>query len=368
MASSTDLQQEFEALSKKYHEIEAVNRELSDKLTELYILYNISHILSTTFNINQILKSIFQLFKNSLHVDSAQLFLLEPLRKELQLNEKYGFSKLKSGKILIPDTKLVERIILTQNPLVMSDVTFTGLNDHLKGQNPYFTLAGFPLLTGEKQIIGTLSFFRSTNQNFMRSEFDFLKRISEEVATCIDRALLFRRTHESTILDELTGIYNRRHFNQTFQTEIKRAERYKRNLSILMIDIDDFKTINDTFGHLKGDEILRAITEIMKENLRKADILSRYGGEEFVVLLPETPLNNGVRVGNKLRKKVQKNFKTTNYQIDHHDVTISIGISNFPLDGYSPNKLLETADQRLYRAKSLGKNKTIALEETFEKA
>ena len=367
MEPFNNLQQEFEKLSQKYEEIRSVNQDLSGQLTELYILYNISHILSTTFEIKQILKSIFHLFEASLPVDSAYLFLLEPLRRELDLKEPFEFSKPESSEHLEPDNKLIERIILTRKPLIVTDIKLHVSQNSRDESNLSFTFAGFPLFADNKQIIGTLSFFRDAGHIIKKTEFDFLKRISEEVEICINRALLFHRTQESTIVDELTSIFNRRYFNRIFQREIKRAERYKRNLSILMIDIDDFKVINDTFGHLKGDDVLQATAQILKRNLRRADILFRYGGEEFVILLPETSLNNALRVGEKLRKAIQEHFAMTNYQINRHKITISIGISNFPMDGYSSEKLLEIADQHLYRAKSLGKNRTVAHEELLEK-
>ncbi|NOY79087.1 MAG: sensor domain-containing diguanylate cyclase [Calditrichaeota bacterium] len=360
MPSRNDLQHELEKLSQKYEEIRSVNQELAGQLRELYILYNISHILSTTFEIKQILRSIFHLFKDSLPVDSAHLFLLAPLQEELGLKESFGFSKLPSKIHLQPEPQLIERVAVTGSPLTITDIkTNTPSN---------FLFAGFPLFSEDEQIIGVLSFFRDTKRVLKKSEFDFLKRISDEVAVCINRALLFHRTRESTILDELTGIFNRRYFNKTFQREIKRAERYKRNLSVLMIDIDDFKVINDTFGHLKGDDVLQAIAAILKNNIRRTDILFRYGGEEFVILLPETPLNSAIRVGEKLRKAVQGHFNLTDYQISGQTITISIGISNFPMDGYSTEKLLAIADRHLYQAKSLGKNRTIAHEELLEKA
>lgn len=366
MAPHSDLQQEFKKLSQEYKEIRSVNQELSAQLSELYILYNISHILSTTFEIKQILRSIFHLFQTSLPVNSAHLFLLEPLQKELGLRESFGFSKLSPEIHSKPDMKLIERIIVTGDPLVVTDIQ---MDTPKQPDEPKSTLlfAGFPLFTDDKQIIGVLSFFRDSQHILKKSEFDFLQRISNEVAVCINRALLFYRTRESTILDELTGIFNRRYFNKAFQREIKRAERYKRNLSVLMIDIDDFKAVNDTFGHMKGDDVLQAIAQLLKQNIRKADVLFRYGGEEFVILLPETSLNNAIRVGEKLRKTIQAHFATNDYQLNKQKITISIGISNFPMDGYSPEKLLETADQRLYRAKSLGKNRTVAHEELLEK-
>ncbi len=355
-ATEPSLKRELDQLTEKYSEVEHVNRELSQKLTELFILYNISHILSTTFEIEEILTSIFSFFRESLDVDSVHLYLLESLKNRLNLYKTYGYSK-QGRKPLFPEPGLIERIIVSQEAIRLKKIHPPNAPEP---QTVSFSYAGFPLTTSDREVLGVLSFFRKEPNTISDNDFDFYSRIAQEVANCVERALVFYRTHESTIMDELTGIFNRRHFNQQFPVEVKRAERYKRNLSIMMIDIDDFKQINDTYGHLKGDEILRAIATIMKNNLRKADLLFRYGGEEFVVLLPETTVQNAFRVGEKLRKKVEEHFRSTDYQINDYRVTVSIGIANFPVDAYSGEKLLELADDRLYKAKDSGKNCTVA--------
>jgi len=358
------LKRELDDLTEKYVEIENVNRELSQKLTELFVLYNISHILSTTFEIEEILTAIFRFFRESLEAESVHLYLLDSLKDRLNLHKVFGYSK-QSKKPLFPEPGVLEKIIVSQNPLRLEKIHPASAPN---SEADTYSYAGFPLITGGREVLGVLSFFRKHPAVISQTDVDFFSRISQEVASCVERALVFYRTHESTIIDDLTGIFNRRYFNQQFPVEVKRAERYKRNLSVMMIDIDDFKQINDTYGHLKGDEILRAIAGIMKNNLRKADLLFRYGGEEFVVLLPETTVQNAYRVGEKLRKKVETHFRTTDYQIADYGVTVSIGIANFPVDAYSGEKVLQLADERLYQAKNSGKNKTVASEPSPQEA
>ena len=126
---------------------------------------------------------------------------------------------------------------------------------------------------------------------------------------------------------------------------------------MLMIDIDDFKLVNDTYGHITGDEILKELTKILKKNLRNSDILSRFGGEEFVALLPETNSQNAFLTGEKLRTEVENKLIIPE---DHKkNVTISIGVANYPVDAYSAEKLVDKADRRLYQAKNKGKNSTV---------
>jgi diguanylate cyclase (GGDEF)-like protein len=159
------------------------------------------------------------------------------------------------------------------------------------------------------------------------------------------------------ITDSLTGIYNRRHFFDVSETEIARAQRYQRPLAIIMLDIDLFKSVNDRFGHLIGDQILRNVADRVQNELRVNDVLGRYGGEEFAILLPETSLVDSELVAERLRASVE----SRPFQSDrgHIDITISLGVTC--LNGgrsVSVERLLDEADQALYAAKRAGRNCT----------
>ncbi len=168
------------------------------------------------------------------------------------------------------------------------------------------------------------------------------------------RALLYKQVQELSITDSLTGIFTRRHFLERFNEELQRSKKFSYFLSVLMIDIDHFKDFNDRFGHLVGDIIIKATSQSIRENIRQIDMLGRYGGEEFAVILPETDKKEALFVASRIREAV------FNKQIKAYDedlkVTISIGVSVFPDDGGSQELLIEKADQALYRAKDNGRN------------
>lgn len=155
--------------------------------------------------------------------------------------------------------------------------------------------------------------------------------------------------------DDKTGLYNMRFFDTILEHEIKRVERYKKDLSIVIIDADNFKQINDNYGHRQGDTVLLRIAKVIKENTRKSDVLARFGGEEFVILLPNTEVRKALRISERLRKKIM-----IDKELFRIGVTISIGISNFePNDNIAT--LFEKADKALLTAKREGKNRTVLL-------
>jgi diguanylate cyclase (GGDEF)-like protein len=156
----------------------------------------------------------------------------------------------------------------------------------------------------------------------------------------------------SAITDKLTGLYNRRYFDHFLDFEIKRSSRQNASLALLMIDIDNFKQINDTFGHLFGDKILNKLGDIVKSIIRETDLAARYGGEEFSIVMSNTGLEEAAEIAERMRKAIS----AYNFDIKELPTTVSIGIAVYPLDSTSLQDLISNADRALYRAKHEGKN------------
>lgn len=168
---------------------------------------------------------------------------------------------------------------------------------------------------------------------------------------------IFENMANSMIIDELTKVYNRRFFNDTIVREIERVKRYNMPLSLLMLDLDDFKKFNDTYGHLCGDRILMRVGALLKENCRNVDFPSRYGGEEFMVILPQTMAAGALRLGERIRERLgHVRFRTREGQ-PIFPVTISGGISTYGFEGTTAEDLINKADIALYHAKTDGKNR-----------
>ena len=165
---------------------------------------------------------------------------------------------------------------------------------------------------------------------------------------------IFQQTAESSIKDELTGLFNFRYFREALEKELKRAQRHGHEISLAMLDIDDFKAFNDRYGHLAGNEALKRTAQVIIDTLRVIDIPCRYGGEEFAVILPMTPKDGAFTVMDRVRTNLFKTAFRMNGKKEH--ITLSGGVAVYPSDGGSVDDLIAKADQALYRAKSTGKN------------
>ena len=166
---------------------------------------------------------------------------------------------------------------------------------------------------------------------------------------------MYSHTRYLSLTDALTGLYNRRHFDNTVEREFMRSKRYGGCLCISVIDIDFFKKINDTYGHLCGDYILKEVAYLIMDNFRKTDIVFRYGGEEFVVILTETTLENAKIPLERLRKRIEAYDFC--YENEHIKITISAGVSSNDVE--TVNEFLNYADKALYEAKNSGRNSVI---------
>jgi diguanylate cyclase (GGDEF)-like protein len=186
-----------------------------------------------------------------------------------------------------------------------------------------------------------------------------LKYTRESLKNLLDKqAQLTKELEKLANTDPLTGVWNRRYFLNLCEAEINRACRYNRLFSVLILDLDHFKKINDIYGHAVGDEVLIAMTIIVQNSLRKVDFLGRFGGEEFVVLLPETNLDMAVNVAERIRDSLEK----TVIPIEEKQVkiTASIGVSTYQLEDQKIDVVLQRADQALYQAKNQGRNRVVA--------
>lgn len=164
---------------------------------------------------------------------------------------------------------------------------------------------------------------------------------------------------ELTYLDGLTGVYNRRFFDDRLIVEINRAKRYNNPLSLAIFDIDFFKKFNDTYGHRAGDFVLSALAQFVKKQLRSQDIVCRYGGEEFVVIMPMTKGYDAAMVLSRLRSDLQNRYFYSEFDNRDFNILISVGVAEFPSDAQDQDSLIRAADEALYEAKHTGRNRVV---------
>lgn len=212
-----------------------------------------------------------------------------------------------------------------------------------------------PLISTGREL-GVLVLATKNRGAFPHEEIGTLESVADICATAIQNAIYFQQVEQLAYYDGLTSIFNRRWFERRIAEEIDRATRYTSTLSVIMIDIDHFKRVNDEFGHLLGDEVLRSVSQLFVQALRKLDVCCRYGGEEFSIILPETAGSKAVLVAEKLRKLV------ADYEFPGipRRITISAGVAAYPICGTTRDDLVGAADARLYAAKQAGRNRVVA--------
>ncbi len=209
---------------------------------------------------------------------------------------------------------------------------------------------------GHKHQIGTLAVgnFSKDKKPFTEEDGKLLKNLATILAFVVEEEEEKEELFKKAIKDELTQLYNRYYLEHEGKKEIERARRYKYPLSLIILDLDNFKQINDRFGHTQGDRVLRKFARIIMSNIRRSDIAVRYGGEEFIILLPYTHIEDA----EKIAERIRKTFESTKFRFDHEiaSITVSGGVATIE-DGEDLFDLIDKADKALYYAKKEGKNK-----------
>lgn len=338
---------------------------LFSRLLELHCLYQITAILSEKMDVDAAVKTLKRLFQFTFQLDHFALLLVEADTQELRFRNTFGLKPPLRMRFRL-DENIFGKVLRNGEPLYVPNIQthlllydFYPPLDQSRG-----SLICLPLrsnTTGEP--LGAFILYRTATDSFSSKEIDLFSKIGRQVACVLDKALLYQHTRALTVTDELTGIANRRYFNQRYEREFLRSERYNRALSVIMVDIDHFKNYNDTHGHLRGDEILRKVARVLEKNLRKADLVARFGGEEFIVLLPETDKARARNVAEKLRHRIETYSFPDGHSQPLGRVTISLGLASYPEDASSSRALLEVADRMLYLAKSMGRNQLGFVEE-----
>ncbi|MEI7999011.1 MAG: GGDEF domain-containing protein [Candidatus Omnitrophota bacterium] len=278
--------------------------------------------------------------KSRLEKEATQIFTLYEMTKDISrhFNEEEAFNLFKQ--------KLKENIVIEDCQLV-ADVGDDAMEKLIPSD--YFIFK----LKSKDENLGFLIYKGVPDKD--KEKFNIL---AHQFALALRRIKLYKDIERLAVTDGLTSVYTRRYFLERFEEEVKRAALKKIKLSFLMIDADHFKMINDQHGHLTGDCVLKEIGLIIKENIREIDIVGRYGGEEFCVVLPETELEGARLVAERIRIAAQerliKAYDTT------IKITLSIGVSSYPADGQQVEELIDKADWALYRAKTQGRNCVVA--------
>ena len=339
----------------------AKSRALEDaqhRAQELYALQNATAALLTTLDLERLLGQILDAAMSANpSADKGALHLIVPETGQLHIRAAQGYTdpRIRSFQPTSSDS-FTTKAVHQRRPLLINDVHMD-TSAHPAGDFPeahdISSMIIAPLILGEK-VLGAIVLGSFRRYAFTESNLRLLVSFAATATTAIQNARLHGEVQKQAVTDTLTGLYNRRGLFELGQREVMRSLRFQRPLTAILFDIDHFKHINDTYGHLVGDQILAGVSSQCLTELRQVDLLGRYGGDEFLALLPETELANAILVAERLREKVAELFFPAEDEIIK--VTLSAGVASL-IDQDTLDTLIERTDQALYRAKEGGKNR-----------
>jgi diguanylate cyclase (GGDEF)-like protein len=318
---------------------------------QLEAINTIARQTTALVQLDELLDTVCTLMLERFSVDQVAVLLADGDR--LYVSASYGkLTPVLSPGDLVSATGLAAKALSLGQTVLANDVATEP--DYVPGCKETLSEMCVPLIFfGEK--LGVMALDTARAQAFEESDVQPLESVADICAAAIANARHFERTQQLAYLDGLTGIFNRRFFEMRIREELERAQRYNTSLSVVMLDIDYFKKLNDEFGHLLGDEVLKQVSGIFQQQLRKGDVVCRYGGEEFALLLPQTTGENALEVAEKLRRTVE----AWHFPGVPRPVTISAGLADCPAFGKSRDDIVSAADAALYHAKLSGRNRVM---------
>lgn len=335
--------------------VEKVNNLLDKRLLETRITNEINSIVFNVHSVKECVESLLTTYRKILDFavgvfmtfreNQTQVFfeLAEPVNQAcFQEVQRFTFKTALSNHL-----KISEEIEMVVNG------DYGELTGTVSPEN-FFYLP----LKDKAQNIGFIGFYFRDRHKISDETRDLIGKTKEAVNLVVDNVHMYQKIRVISAIDPLTQIYNRRHFMEYFDTELSRCRRLNLQISVIMLDIDNFKMVNDTYNHLSGDLVLKNVSSVVKASIRKMDIPARYGGEEFIVLLPETGVEDACLVAERIRTNIES-YAFYSYDKQKIDVTVSLGVAytNEERLFSNPLEIIRIADNNLYKAKKNGKNR-----------
>jgi diguanylate cyclase (GGDEF)-like protein/putative nucleotidyltransferase with HDIG domain len=319
------------------------------KSRHLSLLNNISRNTIATLKPDEMLARIATELGNGLAYDHIGIGMLDYATKEVVIQAEAGRRREALNRRILLGEGLVGRVARSGEMVVVRNFAA----EPLVGEpvlNSSAAGVALPILYGD-QLHGVLYVETSEPCDFTVEELQLLETLADLISGAVHGAISFQKAQEQAITDGLTGVKTHRYFMETLSAEWKRATRAGRPFSLVLIDLDRFKFVNDFYGHLDGDLVLRRVGQILEENCRRSDSVARYGGDEFVVLMPETNVEQARQLAGKLRSWI-----CSDALLKEKNVTGSFGIASFPVHGSTPQELIQVADASMYLSKHQGGN------------
>jgi diguanylate cyclase (GGDEF)-like protein len=347
-------------------ENQRMRRDLYKKLTRFSAVSELTRAITPIQNYGTLIKTILEKSAELLKAEQGSLMLLDHNTDDLLLEAKKGVVEGVSERLRISRGEgIAGKVAELGEPILVENVE-DDPRTRQKNRLHYKTrsFVSVPLKINDRTI-GVLNLSdKATGDVFTDEDLNLIQSFATHAAIVMERNVFYHRTEELkklTITDPLTGLLNRRYLYERLKDELARSERHGHSLSLLMLDLDGFKYCNDVFGHPFGDKTLKTVADVLLNTVRSMDIVSRFGGDEFMLILPETAESLAVDIAERLRGAVANGVTLAPGGLGsvspQRTLTASIGIVCFPDHGDTVDTLLENVDKALYRAKNKGKNR-----------
>jgi diguanylate cyclase (GGDEF)-like protein len=324
------------------------------QLQELTIFHDVAKALTSSLDLDSILQTIMEKMAEYFRPDTWSLLMVDEEREELYFAIAVGTASdaLKNVRLKVGEgiagwvAKHGERLVV---PDVMNDPRFAKRIDEMTKWETR-SIVCVPLRS-KHRVLGVIQLVNIDMQSFNDQEVFFLQSLCDYAAIAIENARSVEKIQELTITDDCTGLFNARHLYKTLETEVYRSARFGYEFTVLFIDLDHFKQVNDTHGHLIGSKLLNEIGYLIKAQLRLIDYAFRYGGDEFVVLLPQTSKDSATVVARRLRDSLRNSAFCSEEGLNLN-VRASIGLATYPHDAKTPHDVIRQADEMMYLVKN----------------
>ncbi len=320
-------------------------------------LNNISKTAISSEHAEQMLAEIVAEIQKNFRFDHIGIGILDYVTKDIEIKAEAGATAKALGKRIPLGVGIVGRVARTGETALVQSAG----QAHLLGILPESrAVLCIPITYGET-LLGVLNVESQHENAFSPQDVLIMNTLGDLLATAMNNSFVFQKLQQQSITDGLTGIKTRRFFWEALSSEWKRASRSGRPFSVVLIDLDKFKEVNDTLGHLEGDLVLARVGRLLEQKCRQSNVVARYGGDEFIILMPETGVEQAQILAERLRLWV-----ASDPMLDEHHITGSFGVASFPVHGFSVEDIIRVADAGMYVSKHAGGNRVSTAEEFVE--